>query len=344
MPAAKKAKPALKTKSSLSGNNRRLVIILAAFAAVGVALLIRSFASTVVLSANYATSFSGGDANLTAISSGGKKSAVVTEPDGKKTVNYLETGQDGVSYGFKLAPGFYQACVNAKPITAGAKAEVRSVLVGSTTAQPITVTATEDGGKTHRLNSFKEICVNLISRDQTQTLAAIFAPLSGTWRLSNLTVRTLNQDTQTIDLNSAFLSKDPRFTFTGVSSFYDSVRGKNILKVEPYGRITFNVTEVGKPLVSAQASVKAASADAILTMGIMRNQKGGESETPVTPDTGSSYNTLNTARYTIVSYGGGALDATNVTPSNPMKFILGSNKGTVYADQLYFFSAEYGSN
>lgn len=85
----------LKSKTTLTGNKKRLGVIIFAFAAVGAALLIRSFASTVVLSVNYATSFSGNDTNLKVVGSNNTVKSV-SEPDGKKTVNYLETSKDGL--------------------------------------------------------------------------------------------------------------------------------------------------------------------------------------------------------------------------------------------------------
>lgn len=341
MPTNKKT--ALKSKTSVNAGKRRLVIILAAFAAVGAALLIRSFASTIVLSANYATSFSGKDPNLSVVSKGATPAQVVAEPDGKKTVNYLDTGQDGLSYSFKLAPGFYKACIIAKPVTVGAKAEVRSVLVGSTTAEPITVSVAEDGGKTYALNTFKETCVTAISRDANQALAAMFIPTSGNWRLSSLTVKTLDQSTEEFDLQTTFKSKDPRFTFSGASVYYDAARGKNVLKLAQGGYFNMQVTSFDRQLVNFQVRSRADTANTVMTLGAGRNQKGGSEDISVSNPQGNDFNTLSTSAYRLQGLGG-VLDTAGVSTADPMQLRVAATTGALYVDTFYLFTANYGSN
>lgn len=345
MATTKKSPSKLKTKTSLSANKKQLFIILAVFAAVGVALLIRSFASTIVVSVNYVTSFNSKDPSLGVISKGGTPPVVVSEPDGKKTVNYLQTSQDGLSYNFKLQPGFYQACINAKPTTAGAKAEVRSVIVGSTTAEPVSVTTQEDGGKTRAINAFKETCVNVISRDLNQSLSAMFIPTSGTWRLSTLTVKTLEQQSEEISLSAAFQSKDPRFTFSGASVHYDTVRGKNVLKLEPNGSASIKISELKYPLFNAYVFAKAAGPEAVAEVGLAWNQKGGSKTYPVTsvPAGGNTNEQLTTTAYGALSFTGGLVDYSQLSPSNPVNLVVKANQGALYLDQINIYNAAYGS-
>lgn len=338
MPVNKKTN--LKSKTSLAGNKKRLGIIIFVFAAVGAAFLIRSFASTVVLSANYATSFSGKDPNLSVIGSGSTV-RVVSEPDGKKTVNYLETSKDGLSYTFKLASGYYQACFNVKPVTTAARAEIRSVLVGSTTAEPISRTIAEDGGKDYKFNSFKESCVTVISRGQDQSLAAIFVPLTGSWRLAGLTVKTLDQGSESIDLSSAFTSKDPRFTFDKASIFNDTTKGKKVLKVEQGGSISIKATSFSKPLFTSNFLLKPGAANGIATISIARNQKGGEASYNV----GDPAYGLKTTSYTYLWSGnGGLIDTSSVSLSDPIWIGFTATKGAWYVDQLNIYNSDYGSN
>lgn len=330
----------LKSKTTLTGNKKRLGVIIFAFAAVGAALLIRSFASTVVLSVNYATSFSGNDTNLKVVGSNNTVKSV-SEPDGKKTVNYLETSKDGLSYTFKLLPGYYQSCFNVKPTTAGAKAEVSSVLVGSTTAEPISRAITENGGADYTVNKFKETCVTVISRGQDQTLGAIFTPLAGTWRLSGLTVKTLDQTSESVDLASAFTSKDPRFTFDKVTVVTDTVRGKKVLKVDQGGSITIKTTSFKNPLYTSNFLVKAGTADGVATISIGRNQRGGASDYKV----GDPNYGLNTGGYIRLWSGtGGLIDVSSVSEADPMWVGLTATKGALYVDEHNIYNSTYGSN
>lgn len=214
MPAKKQSR-SLKTKN-LTGNKKRLGLIIFAFAVVGAVFLIRSFASTVVIS------FNAGD-NIASNNIGGfnqynAQAVTETVTDGKKTNTYtfaeLSRGDnDGVpsylDYKATLNEGYYQGCFTAKPTTKGASAVISTLYPNGTIGQnTLFVKESVPTGWSSTpatLNTFNDYCVNFVvtSANNGKQFSFRFNVQSDSqklatnkWRVGNVTLK-LNSRAET---------------------------------------------------------------------------------------------------------------------------------------------------
>lgn len=209
MPTPKKQTKKLKI-NNLTGNKKRLAVLVFAFAVVGTALLIRSFAATTIISFNPGDNFSNNNIPGLAF----KNANVVTETvtDGKKTTtaNLLEikkntidgVRQDGeVSYTAKLNAGYYEACATLKPTLAGSAALLyvgKDRYAGSSAIAIMGEKSAESfftglNTTVFNINQSKKVCasfgVSQADNGQPYIMAVNTASdKDSTWRISNMTL------------------------------------------------------------------------------------------------------------------------------------------------------------
>ncbi|MEI6480947.1 MAG: hypothetical protein WCO19_01440 [Candidatus Saccharibacteria bacterium] len=192
--------------NNITGRKKTLAITMLAFAVVGVVLLIRSFAATVVVT------FNPGD-NLNATGLTYANAVVVQETtEGKKptTSNFVELSRPAseyykasyVRYAAKLNAGYYQGCVSAKPTTKSAGA-VLSVIkpsgIGTGHAFLYESMPANYTGVPVAINGLSETCVNfaVTAAEQGKEFTLWFnaqAPYQSTeptnkWRVNALTIK-----------------------------------------------------------------------------------------------------------------------------------------------------------
>lgn len=170
----------LKSKN-VTGRKKTLALTVLAFTLVGVVMLIRSFAATVVVSFNPTVGMSG--ATLDGFSY--YNATVVTESSGGKKPNNVqlaELSRDSapnsypsyLEYTVKLNTGYYQGCVTAKAITAGASAVI-------TVKDPRDSSYSLQNGNLEYFQESAPINTiqNSVALNKTQELCANFAIIEG---------------------------------------------------------------------------------------------------------------------------------------------------------------------
>lgn len=255
----------VKNKNNFTGNKTRIILIIAAFAAVGVVILIRSFAATVIYQVNTADVLSGNSMWSSV------NARVVDVPDGKKTVKVTEiSGGGSLAFTPKLNIGIYTGCFNIKP----------TAYKGTTPGVGIEATNSYGGGgggdSFLTLNTYKEVCMDFAVQNTSglTKLKATF-PVEGTFQITTFNVKPQDNSAVLYTLSNVQNAKDSQFTFTNTTQVSDASQPVKVLQVPEGGKISFKTTALSDGEYYVCYNVKAATSDAVSFISVAQGNLGG---------------------------------------------------------------------